>query len=105
MTRLIGLALVLVGISLVTAGTLVIFDGSIDIEAGTLLLGIGAVIVGRGLRSRGEGRWVIAGLVLAGVAVALSIWGFSGSFEHDEYPAFGGIALFGIAGLIIGAGL
>jgi hypothetical protein len=106
MTRLLTVIVILLGAGLVTSGTLIEAQGAAtELEVGTVLIGAGSVLLGRSLQFR-TNRWLsLGGVLLAAIAVALSVWGFSGSFEHDEYPAFGGIALFGAAGFVIGLGL
>ena len=106
MSRIIGWGLVALGIAVVFPGTVMTYGGGLaTVTAGTVVIAFGALFLGQALRWDRDRRLVAVGAVVALAGVFLSAWGFTGSFVHDEYPAFGGIALIGIGGYISGVGI
>jgi hypothetical protein len=105
MTRLLGLIAIVVGISIVFLGTSPDGrDAATDIEAWTLI-GSGSVLLGRSVQFRTDGRLIVVGLILAAVAIAVSVWWFSGSLGHVSYAPLAGLVLLGIAGFVVGLGV
>ena len=106
MNRIAGWGLVGLGIAVVVVGTLTVYGGGLaTVTAGSVILASGSLFVGRALRWDRDRRLLAVGAVVALIGVTLSAWGFTGSFAHDEYPAFGGIAVIGIGACITGAGI